>query len=104
MVAHGVHVRPRLKDLAVDHALRIRPFLRRYDRIGVEIVFEDVVRLDQSRRARARKELSIRIVRVAQADMAEGIEDAFVRHDAVSGGEVAAKIGECVGQGGDSWL
>ena len=102
MMAHRVHVRPRLEDLAVDHALRIGPRHRRHDRIGVEIVFEDVVGLHQRRRARAREKIALRIVRIAHADVAEGIENAFVGDDAVRGREIAAQVFQGVGHFGRS--
>jgi hypothetical protein len=35
---------------------------------------------------------------MAHADVAEGIEDAFVRHDTIGGGEIAKQIDECVRQ------
>src|SRR2546423_258628 len=98
MVTYGVDVRPRLEDLAMDHALRIGPRHRRHDWVGVEIVFEDVVRLHQSGCTRAREKIALRIVRMAHADMAEGIEDALVGDDTVGGREIAAQVGESGGQ------
>jgi len=36
---------------------------------------------------------------MAHAEVAEGIENAFVRHDAIGFGEGAAQIGKCIGHG-----
>jgi len=85
MMAHGIDVRPRLENLAMDHALRIGTHGRRNDRVGIKIVFEDVLRLHQRGRARAREEIAVRIVRIAHADMAEGIEHALIGDEPVSG-------------------
>ena len=88
VVAHGIHVGARLEDLAMDHALGIRTRHRRHDRVGVEVVFQDVVRLDQRGRARARQEIALRVLRMAHADVAEGIQNALVGDDAVGGQRV----------------
>jgi hypothetical protein len=99
VVTHGVHVRPRLENLAMDHTLRIGPFLRRHDRVRVEIVFEDVGGLHQRRGARAREEVALRVSRMAHADVAEGIQEAFVGDDPVGGRKVAAQVCESVRHG-----
>src|SRR4051794_10470728 len=104
VMAHYVYVRPGLEDLAMDHAFRIGPLLRRDDRVGIEIVFENVVRLHQARCARAREEIAVRISRMAHADMTERIQNAFVRNNPVSGGKITAQVGDRVGQGGGSSL
>src|SRR5436305_10545446 len=41
---------------------------------------------------------------MAHADVAESIQNAFVRDNPVGGGEIAAQLGKRVGQGGGSWL
>ena len=71
VVHHGVHVRPRLVDGAVDEALQIRRAAALVDRGAVESIFDDVVALDALRRARPRQQIMLRIVGVASADMAE---------------------------------
>ena len=97
MMTHRVHVRPRLENLAVDDALRIGPRHRRHDRIGVEIVFEDVAGLHQRWRARAREKIALRVVRIAHADVAEGIENALVRDNTIGGSKIAAQLCERIG-------
>jgi hypothetical protein len=44
-VDHGVHVRPRLVDRAVDEALEIRRAAALVDRRTVESIFDEVVTL-----------------------------------------------------------
>src|ERR1044071_5742290 len=97
MMAHGVHVRTRLENLAVDHALRIRPLLGWDDRIGVEVVFEDVISLHQGGCARTREKVALRIVRIAHADVSEGIENALVSDDPVCDRKIAAQLCERIG-------
>src|SRR6476659_7275131 len=58
VMTYNVHVRPRLENLAVDYALRIGTFLWRHDRVGVEIVFEDVGGLNQAGGTGAREEIA----------------------------------------------
>ena len=71
VVHHGVHVRPRLVDGAVDETLQIRRAAALVDRGAVESIFDDVVALDALRRTRPRQQIMLRIVGVASADMAE---------------------------------
>src|SRR2546430_59110 len=78
MMAHRDHVRPRLEDLAMDDALRIEVHGRRLDGLRVEVELQDVVRLHQLGGTRAREEIAPRIVGMADADMAEGVDHAFV--------------------------
>ena len=71
VVHHGVHVRPRLVDGAVDEALEIRRAAALVDRRAVVGIFDDVVALDALGRARPRQQIMLRIVGVPGADMAE---------------------------------
>ena len=71
VVHHGVHVRPRLVDGAVDEALEIRRAAALVDRRAVEGIFDDVVALDALGRTRPRQQIMLRIVGVPGADMAE---------------------------------
>ena len=57
------------------------------DRRAVEREFHDVGGFDAVGRARARQQVVLRIVRMAGADMAERIDDALAREDAVGGHE-----------------
>ena len=85
VVHHGVHVRPRFVDRAVDEALQIGRAAALVDRRAVEGIFDDVVALDALRRARPRQQIMLRIVGMPGADMAEGIDDALVGQDAIGG-------------------
>ena len=71
IVHHGVHVRPRLIDGAVDEALEIWRAAAFVDRGAVESIFDEVVALDALGRARPRQQKMLRIVGVAGTDMAE---------------------------------
>ncbi len=83
MVADRHHVGPHLIDAAVDDPFRIKLHVRRLDRLGVERELQNVLGLDQSRRAGTREQVTAGILRMADADMAEGVENAFVRQHAV---------------------
>jgi hypothetical protein len=102
MMAHRHDIGPRLIDAAVDHSLREQPFGRRAHRLGVEREFENVCRLDQLRRARARQQESARIAGMAQADVTEGIEHPFVRKHAARQRELIADIIASIGHEGAS--
>jgi len=82
-VDDGVDVRPHLVDLAVDETLLVGAAPLGIDRLAVEVVLHDVVRRDRRRRDRARHQIAIGIARIADADMAEAIENFFVREDTV---------------------
>src|SRR5580692_11345211 len=71
VVHHGVHVRPRLVDGAVDEALQIGSAAAFVDRGAVESIFDEVVALDALGRARPRQQKMLWIVWMASADMAE---------------------------------
>src|SRR6185312_2089142 len=81
----------------MDHALAVVPPRGRMHRLGVERVFEDILRADQLRRAMPGNEKAIGIGRVAHADVAEGIDDALMREDAVGERKLLAKGGKVVG-------
>jgi hypothetical protein len=99
MMADRRHVGPRLIDAAVDDALGVKLDRGRRDRFGVEREFQNIGRLDDSRRAGAREQIAARIVWMAQADVAERIEHAFVRQDAIGKSDLIAGVGEIVGHG-----
>ena len=82
------HVRPRLVERAVDEALEIGRAAARIDRVAFEREFHDVGGLDAVGRARAREQIALRIVGMARADMAEGIDDRLAGEDAVGGDEL----------------
>ncbi len=94
MVADRVHLRPRLVDLAVDDALAVEPLLDRLDDLRVERELVNVLRLHQLRPARARQQIAARIGRMAHADVAEGVEHAFVGDHAVGARQQFARFGK----------
>ena len=86
MVVHDrMHVRSLFVDRAVDEALQIGRAAALVDRRAVELIFDDVVALDAFGGAGAREQIALRIVGMAGADMAERIDHAFVRQNAVGG-------------------
>ena len=88
MVVHDrMHVRPRLVEAAMDEALEIGRLAARIDRLALERELHDVVLLDAVRRPRPRQEEALRIVGMPRADMAERVDHAFGREDAVGGDE-----------------
>ena len=101
-MANRRDVAARLIDAAMDHPLGIKPHPGALHRLGIELVFEDVVGLDQKRRARARQEIAVRIGRMAHADMAEGIDHAFIGQDAVGKAEFRDEIGHIIRHGRSS--
>ena len=98
-MTHGVDVRPRFEDLAMDDAFRIHGQRRRLHRLGIEVEFVEIARLDQLRRARARQEVPVWIFGMAHADMAERVEHAFMRDHAVGNRELVADVGKRHGHG-----
>ena len=54
MMAYRRHIAARLVNFAVNDALRIKPRIRRFHRLGIKREFENVARLDQQRRPRTR--------------------------------------------------
>jgi len=75
---HRHHVRTRLVDFTVNHALEEQPVLAGAYRIAVEIEFDDILGGDQHRRHAARQPIPVRVGRVAGADVAIGVEHAMV--------------------------
>src|SRR4029077_20513095 len=66
---------------------------------GVEGKFENIIRLDQPRRAGAREKIAARIGWMAQAHMPERIEHAFVDQDPIGQSNFITGIGQLVGHG-----
>ena len=97
MVADRVDVGPRLVDAAMDHALAIKRHALCRDRLGVERELEDVRGLDQLGAARTGEQIAAGIGRMAHADMAESIQHAFMRDDAVGERQLVAGFGEGAG-------
>jgi hypothetical protein len=78
MMNHRHHVGPRLIDAAMNDTLGKELLGRRLHRLRIERELEHVGGLHQLRRARARQQIAIGITRMAQADMAEGVQHALV--------------------------
>ena len=84
MVVHDRHdIRPRFVERAVDEPLEVRRAAARIDRRAIERELHDVIRLDAIGCTRAREKIALRIVRIAHADVSEGIDHALAREDAV---------------------
>src|SRR5262249_34983659 len=66
---------------------------------GIERHLQDVGRLHQLRGAMPRDEIAVRILRIADADVSERIDNAFVGENAVGNGQFVAQFGEGVGHG-----
>ena len=87
------HVRPRPIHFAVDEALEIDGAAAGVERVAVEIVFDDVGRGDEAGRHVARQEKAVRVLVVADADMAERVEHALLEQDAVGDRQVLDQVG-----------
>ena len=98
-MADGRDVGPRLVDAAVDHPLGVELDRGSRDRLGIEAELQDVGRLDQGRRARARQQVAAGIGGVAHADVTECVEHAFVCNDSVGAREHVAGLIEFDGHG-----
>ena len=78
----------------MDRALGVEVLALGVDRLAFEIELDDVVALDALGRARTRQEEPIRLVRMADADMAERIDDAVLGQHVVRGHKVFDQIVE----------
>ena len=76
-------VRSRLVHAAVNETLGIDRAIGAVEPVAVEVELDDVVFGDQAGTARARQEIAFGVFRVADADMAECINHAFVAENAV---------------------
>ena len=106
MAVHdGVDVGPRLVDFAVDEALDVHEPPGLIDRIGIEVVLHDVGGGDDRRRLRARQEIAVRRMGMADRHMAVAVEHALVGEDAVRRDEVLDRGGvdRAAGLRGDFW-
>src|SRR5262249_55249272 len=83
MMHDGSNVGARLVDRAVDEALGIRRPACRIDRRAVGRELHQVLDVDALGRARARHDVSVRAIGMADADVPERIGDALAREDAV---------------------
>src|SRR4051812_10000609 len=96
VVHHRADVRAPLVDGAVDETLGVRRAPARVDRRAVEREFHEIVGRDQLRAARAGHQEAVWALRVADADMAERIDHAFAREDAVRDRKLAQLVSQIV--------
>src|SRR6185437_5110235 len=82
MMDHRMDVGPRLVDFAVNHFFAVQPEFGRAHRLGIERELDQVGDFGQLRRAMARDEIALRIVRMADADMAERVQHFFIAENA----------------------
>ena len=85
---HGLDVAPGLIDLAVDVALPVQPGRIGCDGLAVEVDLDDVGTGDERGRHGARHEKAFGILGGAGADVAEAVQDAFVRQNMTRGDEI----------------
>ena len=85
---NGVHVSTRLVDLAMNEPLDVEAAAFALDRIAVEIKFHDIGGRDQFRCDRTRQKVSVGIAAVANADVAEPIQNSLLRENPVGRDEV----------------
>ena len=90
---HRCDVGPRLEDCCVDEAFQIGLALVT-NRFAHLIELDQIVMLDQLWRQRARHKEMLRIIGMAHADMAIGVDHVFVGEDAIGNDEVAEDIVE----------
>src|SRR5580693_3816289 len=84
MIVHDrVYIRTFFVNGAVDEPLQIGRAAALVDRGAVKGIFNDIVAFDAFRRAGARQQITLRIVGMAGADMAEGIDDALLGQNAI---------------------
>ena len=89
----------------MDHKLAVAPDAlgQRLHRLAVERVFVDVGGFDHLGRARARNQVAVRPGRMPHADMAERVDDAFVRHHPVGDRKIVLGLCEIVGHDHSSY-
>jgi hypothetical protein len=91
----GVDLGPRLVDRTVDEPLQItRP--RVVHRRAVELELDDVGARHELRAERAREQVMIRLARMADADMAVGVDHILLRQNAVGDHQVADRAFQIV--------
>src|SRR5215471_1377033 len=83
-----LYVRPQLVDFAVDEPFDHAAAALRINRIGVKVVFDDVARRHQARRARAGHQITVGIIWMTDTHVPVGIEYALLGKDAVGRNEV----------------
>lgn len=92
VVANGLHFWPRLKDAGVNEPLAVWAASIALQLLAFQVVRLEVVLGNQLRRAGPRHDVAVRMLRMANAHMTEGVEDAMMRQDAVGNDELAQQI------------
>src|SRR3974377_2200902 len=64
------------------------------DRLAFGVELDQIVAFDQFRRQRARHEESLRVVGMAHADMAIGVDDVFIGENAIGDDKIAQQVFE----------
>ncbi len=88
----GLHLRLRPVDLAVDEALKVTSAAARIDSVAVEVELHDIGSGDQRRRHAVRQQEATQILVVPGADMAEAVEHALIREDAIGGDKILDQL------------
>src|SRR5215831_21221414 len=107
-VDNGIDIRAYFVNFAMNVPLNVHELALLIDRVGIEVVFHDVLGRDDRRGFGARQKIAIRSTAVAHAYMAVAIEDALVGENAVGGDEIVdcGGIGRAAGLWGrgESWV
>src|SRR4051794_30286158 len=85
---HGIDVRPGSQDASMNEALQVERTFLVFHRLPAHVELDDVLLLDQLRRQRARDEEGLRILGIADADMAIGVDHVLLGEDTVGDDEV----------------
>src|SRR5688572_26331302 len=85
------HVRPRLVDGGMDEALLIALPLVAH-RTSFQVVLDEIARSDERRREVARQQKVVRILIVADADMAETVQDTLIGENAIANDEIVDEL------------
>ena len=95
-VQHRVDVGTRLVDFGMDETLRVDRTVALVDRLAVEIELHDVGLADAARRERGRHQEPVLARGMADADVAEAVDDALAVENAIGSDEIVnggAEIG-----------
>ena len=87
------HVGPGAVDLAMDEALEIDAPGLAIARRAVQVELDDVAGLDGGGRHVARQQEMVRVLVVAHARMAEGVDHALVEQDVVGVDQILQQVG-----------
>src|SRR5215203_958734 len=80
---HGLHVRTHLVNLAMDESLAIDRTAARVNGIAVEVEGDEVAYCRIAGRDRLYLQVLVRIARIANADVTEGVEHPVMGEDVI---------------------